>query len=84
MKARPSPATQRACVTRWLPTLEAHASVRGTRHPQAIYRNRISPDPIFLACNSDTTGGIYAINRCERARRRAWQREGTRACARRW
>jgi clathrin heavy chain len=30
----------------------------------AVYRNRISPDPIFLACNSDGTGGIMAINRC--------------------
>lgn len=31
----------------------------------AVYRNRISPDPIFLAANSDSTGGIMAINRCE-------------------
>jgi clathrin heavy chain len=30
----------------------------------AVYRNRISPDPIFLACGSDSTGGILAINRC--------------------
>lgn len=30
----------------------------------AVYRNRISPDPIFLAANSDSTGGIMAINRC--------------------
>lgn len=29
----------------------------------AVYRNRISPDPIFLACYSDSTGGLYAINR---------------------
>ena len=29
----------------------------------AVYRNRISPDPIFLAAPSDTTGGIFAINR---------------------
>jgi hypothetical protein len=29
----------------------------------AVYRNRISPDPIFLACGSDSTGGILAINR---------------------
>ena len=29
----------------------------------AVYRNRISPDPVFLACPSDSTGGIYAINR---------------------
>lgn len=28
-----------------------------------VYRNRISPDPIFIACNSDSTGGFYAINR---------------------
>lgn len=30
----------------------------------AVYRNRISPDPIFLAANSESTGGIVAINRC--------------------
>ena len=30
----------------------------------AVYRNRISPDPIFLTANSDTTGGFYAINKC--------------------
>lgn len=29
----------------------------------AVYRNRISPDPVFLACPSDATGGIYCINR---------------------
>ncbi|KXZ42859.1 hypothetical protein GPECTOR_114g310 [Gonium pectorale] len=29
----------------------------------AVYRNRISNDPVFLACTSDATGGIYAINR---------------------
>ena len=29
----------------------------------AVYRNRISPDPIFLAVNSDSTGGFYAISR---------------------
>ncbi len=29
----------------------------------AVYRNRISPDPIFLATASDATGGIMAINR---------------------
>jgi clathrin heavy chain len=29
----------------------------------AVYRNRISPDPIFLATASDSTGGILAINR---------------------
>jgi clathrin heavy chain len=33
----------------------------------AVYRNRISPDPIFLASASDTTGGIFAVNRCGRA-----------------
>ena len=30
----------------------------------AVYRNRISPDPIFLTANSGTTGGFYAINKC--------------------
>ena len=30
----------------------------------AVYRNRISPDPIFLTANSPETGGFYAINRC--------------------
>ncbi len=30
----------------------------------AVYRNRISPDPIFLTANSPSTGGFYAINRC--------------------
>lgn len=34
----------------------------------AVYRNRISPDPIFLACNSEATGGFYAINRWVGAR----------------
>mmetsp|Transcript_17321 Transcript_17321/g.52085 ORF Transcript_17321/g.52085 Transcript_17321/m.52085 type:complete len:1674 (-) Transcript_17321:219-5240(-) len=29
----------------------------------AVYRNRISPDPIFIATGSDTTGGFYAITR---------------------
>jgi hypothetical protein len=29
-----------------------------------VYRNRISPDPIFLAVGSESTGGFYAINRC--------------------
>ena len=29
----------------------------------AVYRNRISPDPIFLAVGSASTGGFYAINR---------------------
>jgi len=29
----------------------------------AVYRNRISPDPIFLTTSSPTTGGFYAINR---------------------
>lgn len=29
----------------------------------AVYRNRISPDPIFLTAASDATGGFYAINR---------------------
>ena len=30
----------------------------------AVYRNRISPDPIFLTAASPSTGGFYAINRC--------------------
>ena len=30
----------------------------------AVYRNRISPDPIFLTANSESTGGFYAINKC--------------------
>jgi clathrin heavy chain len=29
----------------------------------AVYRNRISPDPIFLTAESSTTSGFYAINR---------------------
>ncbi|EIE26635.1 clathrin heavy chain [Coccomyxa subellipsoidea C-169] len=29
----------------------------------AVYRNRISPDPIFLTASSASTGGFYAINR---------------------
>ena len=29
----------------------------------AVYRNRISPDPIFIAAASESTGGFYAINR---------------------
>eukprot|EP00983_Pelagomonas_calceolata_P070179 1150680-Pelagomonas_calceolata.AAC.3 len=29
----------------------------------AVYRNRISPDPIFLAVGSPSTGGFYAVNR---------------------
>jgi clathrin heavy chain len=33
----------------------------------AVYRNRISTDPVFLACTSDATGGIFCINRCARA-----------------
>ena len=30
----------------------------------AVYRNRISPEPIFLTAPSATTGGFYAVNRC--------------------
>ena len=30
----------------------------------AVYRNRISADPIFLTANSPTSGGFYAVNRC--------------------
>ncbi|CAI0415749.1 unnamed protein product [Linum tenue] len=29
----------------------------------AVYRNRISPDPIFLTSEASTVGGFYAINR---------------------
>ncbi|EFJ13237.1 hypothetical protein SELMODRAFT_157554 [Selaginella moellendorffii] len=29
----------------------------------AVYRNRISPDPIFLTSDSPSTGGFYAVNR---------------------
>ena len=29
----------------------------------AVYRNRISPDPIFLACDAPSVGGFYALNR---------------------
>ncbi len=29
----------------------------------AVYRNRISADPIFLATLSEASGGVYAINR---------------------
>lgn len=29
----------------------------------AVYRNRISPDPIFLTAEASTAGGFYAINR---------------------
>ncbi|BAT15480.1 Os12g0104766 [Oryza sativa Japonica Group] len=29
----------------------------------AVYRNRISPDPIFLTAESSASGGFYAINR---------------------
>ncbi|KAK8629636.1 hypothetical protein V6N13_078469 [Hibiscus sabdariffa] len=29
----------------------------------AVYRNRISPDPIFLTSEASTAGGFYAINR---------------------
>ncbi|GFP97663.1 clathrin heavy chain 1 [Phtheirospermum japonicum] len=29
----------------------------------AVYRNRISPDPIFLASEASSVGGFYAINR---------------------
>ena len=36
----------------------------------AVYRNRISPDPIFLTAASPTTGGFYAINRRAPAGRR--------------
>lgn len=29
----------------------------------AIYRNRISTDPVFITCDAASTGGFYAINR---------------------
>lgn len=29
----------------------------------AVYRNRISPDPIFLASEATSVGGFYAVNR---------------------
>ena len=29
----------------------------------AVYRNRISPDPIFLTAAAPSNGGFYAINR---------------------
>ena len=29
----------------------------------AVYRNKISNDPVFIACVSEKTGGIYCINR---------------------
>lgn len=29
----------------------------------AVYRNRISPDPIFLTSEATSAGGFYAINR---------------------
>ncbi|KAI4382760.1 hypothetical protein MLD38_008678 [Melastoma candidum] len=29
----------------------------------AVYRNRISPDPVFLTAEATTVGGFYAINR---------------------
>lgn len=29
----------------------------------ALYRNRISPDPIFLTAEASSVGGFYAVNR---------------------
>ena len=29
----------------------------------AVYRNRISPDPIFLTAEASSLGGLYAVNR---------------------
>lgn len=29
----------------------------------AVYRNRISPDPIFLTSDAPSIGGFYAVNR---------------------
>ena len=37
----------------------------------AIYRSRISPEPVFIASASETTGGFYAINRKGQVRQRA-------------
>ena len=37
----------------------------------AIYRSRISPEPVFIASASETTGGFYAINRKGQVRERA-------------
>ncbi|MCI37002.1 clathrin heavy chain 1-like, partial [Trifolium medium] len=30
----------------------------------AVYRNRISRDPIFLTAEASSVGGFYAVNRC--------------------
>lgn len=35
----------------------------------AVYRNRISTDPVFLACTSEATGGIFCVNRYRRTYR---------------
>ena len=29
----------------------------------AVYRNKVSNDPIFIACGSPSKGGIYVVNR---------------------
>ena len=29
----------------------------------ALYRNKISNDPVFIACGAPSTGGVYAVNR---------------------
>lgn len=29
----------------------------------AVYRNRISSEPIFLTCEASSVGGLYAVNR---------------------
>jgi len=44
---------------------EAGAAVRvdDLETATAVYRNRISPDPIFLACDAPGRGGFYAVNR---------------------
>lgn len=47
----------------------------------AVYRNRISPDPIFLTASSASTGGFYAINRCPHIRSLAcWWPSRYRGC----
>ena len=46
------------------PLLRGRQFVYDLATATAVYRNRISPDPIFLTAASPSTGGFYAINRC--------------------
>ena len=46
------------------PWVRARQFVYDLASATAVYRNRISPDPIFLTAASPSTGGFYAINRC--------------------